>query len=665
MVYLMLGIADTKLQGSVSVLFLQVWKANIGGKQMNRRKKKLEAWKFAVGETQDCLAAAKTVTVPHTWNVEEGLYEYAGSGWYAYQLTIPTVSEGNRYWLEFGAVYHDAWVYVNGILAGEHLHSGYTTFTIEITDHIKAGDNQIVVHADNSFSEEMLPCKRSFDWANDGGMIRSVYLYQTGTGRIATVRAVCEPILTQTGRRQHGGSAVWGLDLMLDIRSSAPSSEQSDWKVKWRLYSAGNTEPAAGGEASAGAGENQIERQILDNITYWHFDAPVLYMLELELCCGDVVQDTCKMRLGFRKIAVCAERLFLNGESVRLCGTEWMPGSDPRYGMAEPTEQLHKMLGILKRTNCVYTRFHWQQSEEVYEWCDENGMLVQEEIPFWGPDPEAAGETQWEIFHQQIQEMIRAGQNHPCLISWGVGNELAAQHPDTVRYIKRAVGCTKKLDPSRLVNYVSNSYFGEPQKDGAQFGDIMMLNEYTGTWIPDYEASEVLERVCRENPHKPVLISEFGLCEPAFSGGDARREHVFAEKMEVYRQFPAIVGTIYFCLNDYRTQIGEEGEGARKRRVHGSTDLEGQPKGSYQRVREECAPCSVDMEQDACLIRCRNDMPCYAMQEYRVQLEGAGKTQDRVIGMLVPGDTLRLEMPGLERITISNAAGWEIGTWTS
>jgi beta-glucuronidase len=289
--------------------------------------------------------------------VEEGLYEYAGSGWYAYQLTIPTVSEGNRYWLEFGAVYHDAWVYVNGILAGEHLHSGYTTFTIEITDHIKAGDNQIVVHADNSFSEEMLPCKRSFDWANDGG------------------------------------SAVWGLDLMLDIRSSAPSSEQSDWKVKWRLYSAGNTEPAAGGEASAGAGENQIERQILDNITYWHFDAPVLYMLELELCCGDVVQDTCKMRLGFRKIAVCAERLFLNGESVRLCGTEWMPGSDPQYGMAEPTEQLHKMLGILKRTNCVYTRFHWQQSEEVYEWCDENGMLVQEEIPFWGPDPEAAGET--------------------------------------------------------------------------------------------------------------------------------------------------------------------------------------------------------------------------------------------------------------------------------
>lgn len=103
---------------------------------MNRNKKKLEAWKFAIGETQDCLANAKMVTVPHTWNVEDGLYEYAGSGWYAYQLTMSKTVEGSRYWLEFGAVYHDAWVYVNGNLAGKHLHSGYTAFTVEITNYI-------------------------------------------------------------------------------------------------------------------------------------------------------------------------------------------------------------------------------------------------------------------------------------------------------------------------------------------------------------------------------------------------------------------------------------------------------------------------------------------------------------------------------------------------
>lgn len=631
---------------------------------MNRSRKKLETWKFAVGETKDCLADARMVTVPHTWNVEEGLYEYAGSGWYAHQLTMPTVSENSRYWLEFGAVYHDAWVYVNGILAGKHLHSGYTPFTVEITDHIKTGENQIAVRADNRFSEEMLPYKRSFDWANDGGLIRSVELYETKMGRIADIRVLCEPVLTQTGKRQRGGSALWGFDLGLDIQSRGAHPFQSDWKVAWKLYSVWDTKLAAQGEAPVTVGENQVVRQVLDNVTYWHFDAPMRYRLELELYCGDAVQDTYETKIGFRKIAVCAEQLFFNGETIRLCGTEWMPGSDPQYGMAEPAEQLYKMLDILRKTNCVYTRFHWQQAEEVYEWCDEHGMLVQEEIPFWGPDPEAAGETQWDIFRQQIQEMVRAKRNHPCLISWGVGNELTAQHPETIRYIKRAVGYTRKLDPTRLANYVSNSYFGEPGKDGVQFGDVMMLNEYTGSWIPDYEASEVLERVCRENPHKPILISEFGLCEPAFSGGDARRERVFAEKMEVYRQFPAIAGTIYFCLNDYRTQIGEEGEGAEKRRVHGSTDLKGQPKGSYWKVREECAPCRVVMDDGVCLIRCRDDLPCFAMEDYHIRLEGADGTQDRTISMLTPGNTLRMEMPGLKRVTITNASGWEIGTWS-
>lgn len=630
---------------------------------MNRNKKELKAWKFAVGETQDCLANAKMVTVPHTWNVEEGLYEYAGSGWYAYHLEMPAVLEGKRYWLEFGAVYHDAWVYVNGTLAGEHLHSGYTAFTVEITDYIRAGKNQIMVRADNSFCEEMLPYMRSFDWANDGGLIRSVYLYETGLGRISDIRTICEPILTRTGKRQRAGSALWGVDLELDIGECGACAVWSDWRVKWKLFGAGNMELAAAGEAPVSAGENQAVRQILDNVTYWHFDAPTLYMLELELCCGDVVQDTYKIKTGFRKVEVFAEQLYLNDEPVRLCGTEWMPGSDPQYGMAEPTKQLYKMLTILRKTNCVYTRFHWQQSEEVYEWCDENGMLVQEEIPFWGPDPETAGETQWEIFRQQIQEMVRAKSSHPCLISWGVGNELTAQHPDTIRYIKRAIGYTKKLDASRLVNYVSNSYFGEPQKDGVQFGDIMMLNEYIGTWITGYEAPKVLERVCSENPHKPILISEFGLCEPAFLGGDARRTQVIVEKMEIYRQFPAIIGTIYFCLNDYRTQIGEEGEGAKKRRVHGSTDLTGQPKDSYWKVREECAPCSVVMEEDACVICCRNNLPCYAMEDYHVQLEGADQTQEKVIDRLLPGDTLCLKMPGLKRITISNSRGWEIGTW--
>lgn len=451
----------------------------------------------------------------------------------------------------------------------------------------------------------------------------------------------------------------------MDLEVDGRKGESDGFCLQWKLWGEeAESAVLTQGMARVAPGENRIARQILDNVAYWHFDSPRRYTLELELFRDGAWQDRCEIKVGFRKIEVCSEQLLLNGEPVRLCGTEWMPGSDPAFGMAEPAEQLYKMLNILRDMNCVYTRFHWQQSEEVYEWCDANGMLVQEEIPFWGSDPASAGETQWEIFAQQIQEMIRAKRNHPCLIAWGVGNELTAQHPDTIRYIKRAVGYTRKLDSSRLVNYVSNSYCDEPQRDGVQYGDIMMLNEYTGTWMPDHEAGEVLERVCRANPYKPITISEFGLCEPAFSGGDVRRAQIFAEKMEIYRRFPEIVGTIYFCLNDYRTQMGEEGEGAEKRRVHGSTDLKGRPKDSYWKVREECAPCSVVLEEDACQIHCREDLPCYAMENYQVLLEGAGGTERKEIDMLCPGETLRFEMQGLEKVTISNATGRETGVWT-
>lgn len=42
------------------------------------------------------------------------------------------------------------------------------------------------------------------------------------------------------------------------------------------------------------------------------------------------------------------------------------------------------MLLCLKESNSILTRFHWQQDDWVYDWCDRHGMLVQEEVPFWG-----------------------------------------------------------------------------------------------------------------------------------------------------------------------------------------------------------------------------------------------------------------------------------------
>lgn len=53
--------------------------------------------------------------------------------------------------LYFHSAYHDAKIYVNGELAGEHKNSGYTPFTVNISEYIKEGKNIITVEVDNRF----------------------------------------------------------------------------------------------------------------------------------------------------------------------------------------------------------------------------------------------------------------------------------------------------------------------------------------------------------------------------------------------------------------------------------------------------------------------------------------------------------------------------------
>ena len=115
---------------------------------------------------------------------------------------------------------------------------------------------------------------------------------------------------------------------------------------------------------------------------YGHFDHPALYRLRLTLKKNGVIEDENETVFGFRDFHVEGNAFYLNGERVRLCGTEWMPGSDPVYGAAEPEEQMEKMLRLLKESNCVFTRFHWQQDDFILVCCDLHGLLVQVAVPF-------------------------------------------------------------------------------------------------------------------------------------------------------------------------------------------------------------------------------------------------------------------------------------------
>lgn len=541
------------------------------------KKTFLKEFQFSVKETKDVLSkgvCGRTVEIPHTWNVDDGLEDYRGTGWYSacFQVEKPAF----RMFLFFHAVYRDCVIYLNGKRVYEHNGSGYTPFEVDVTNVIRPGENLLVVQCCNVYSESALPNGKNFDWANDGGIIRPVELLEYSGNAAQNIRIYSE--ITQFKADGKCDAMVY-----CDVEPLQNMTQKYTVSVK-------------------PVDENQdavFEREFdswhiafpLKNALLWDTEAPHLY--ELELNVDGIVQTR---RFGIRKIETRGNRVFLNNREIRLLAVEWMPGSNPAYGMAEPKSELRKNLEMLKELNCNFTRFHWQQDDYVLDWCDEHGLMVQEEIPYWGC-PKCAGEQQLDIAKQQADEMMCYHANHPSLVCWGVGNELDGWSQDTAAYVKEMVSYFKKRDRSRLVNYVSNSFgrkkcgllsrlFGKKSAaEATTYGDICMWNEYLGTWQPAKDYDRVFRYALENAMGKPLVVTEFGLCEPAFKGGDKRRIEIYREKLALYRKYD-LAGWVYFCLNDYRTHVGETGKGKLKQRVHGSTDLYGNKKPSFVFVQE-------------------------------------------------------------------------------
>jgi beta-glucuronidase len=327
-----------------------------------------------------------------------------------------------------------------------------------------------------------------------------------------------------------------------------------------------------------------------------------------------------------------------------------MPGSHPEYGNAEPVEYLCQNLKQLKESNCVLTRFHWQQDDAVYDWCNRNGMLVQEEIPHWGKVSVIPGRHEIEISKQHVEDMMKSHYNHPSIVMWGVGNELHGQAKEIHELVKELKSYIKERDSLRPVNYVTNTIFEGAATDATSLGDILMINEYIGTWHGDRDEIEELDKIVKENPNRPLIISEFGLCEPAFSGGDRARSELFERKMKIYSKYPQISGIINFCLNDYRTQMGEEGKHQFRRRVHGSVDVFGEPKPSYYKVQEYCSPLKVvsiqnETGQFSVELKVKDTLPSYMVEGYELVIWKEKQLIERIqIPSLKPSEVWKLQV---------------------
>jgi len=585
------------------------------------------------------LPAPRQVNVPHTWNVKDGTEDYWGIAWYERNVSIPAEWKGQQIRLQFEAVYRDAIVYVNGKEAGRNIGSGYTSFSFDITKLLKYGsDNRITVSVSNKPSEYAFPFLTHFDWPNDGGIIRPVSLVITGKPSIRYAHVKTSDINFDNGTAK----------ATLYMKTWEPDVEKAQFTLTFSECKSKKVILSKQLELSA---ENGVFTTPIDfqDIKPWHFDTPNLYTLQVDIAVKGKVTDTYNTRFGFRKVELKGHQLFLNDEPVRLPGIEYMPGSYPAYGMAEPQEIMSQAVDLMKGLNCVITRFHWQQDSRILDMMDEKGILVQEEIPWWQAPGNLTPEQE-ELAKKQIDAMIERDYNRPCIFSWGISNEM---YYNTDRDIyHRLIADAKSWNSNCFVTVVSNDIFNRLKNDESLLADIPTWNEYIGTWHG--KSSEELPGLLKlvndsALQGRPLLITENGLCEPYFTGGDTRRISEMTYHYDQWAKNDFIMGCIYFCLNDYRSKNGQTGVGRYKHWDCGLTDMWFGKKTSYDVYRGLASPVYFEYVQQSAKgteadvsIVVKNDLPSYILRNYKLVYEtNSGTMEELSLPVLKPGDKFK------------------------
>ena len=444
-------------------------------------------WRFNLGsgsaakEYND--SAWRDVDLPHDYSIEqeysasneaESGYLPGGTGWYRKTFTLSPEWKGKYITIDFGGVYMNATVYLNGEELGFHPY-GYTAFSFELPqDKLNfEGENVIAVKV-----EHQTPSSR---WYSGSGIYRTVHLTVTDPVHVAKDGVyVTTPNLIND--RTDG---TMNIETVVE-NTSAVASEVT---VRQTLYKQGATAAAVAGfkvetSKSVPAGERITVEQTgkIENPALWSPDSPALYTLKTEVLVGNSVVDTCETEFGFRWTTFSNDYGFaLNGVKTKLKGV-CMHHDQGSLGSEAWYRAMERQVEILKEMGCNAIRVtHNPAAPELIEIANEKGiMLIDEAFDTWvmpkngnvndysawfektiGSDNAILGgdpDMTWAEF--DIKAMVNQDKNSPAVIMYSLGNEIlegisgsANKYPLIASYL---IGWIQEIDVTRQSTFGDN-----------------------------------------------------------------------------------------------------------------------------------------------------------------------------------------------------------------
>lgn len=360
-----------------------------------------------------------------------GRYELMKNVWYRRHFELPASMKGQRVRLHFGGVDYQAWVWVNGILAGTHV-GGNVAFAFDITGLLRDGNNEIVVRAFDDTASGRQPTGKQTHSVSEGcvytrttGIWQPVWLEAVGDSFVERFSVVPDPdhsrVLIEATVNTRSTNLVLTVEALADGKVVGKDSTPAAWR------------------------DNRLVVD-LKKKRLWEVGAPFLYDLKFTLRDGKKVVDQVTSYFGLRKVAISGRAILINDKPVfqRLILDQ---GFYPDGIWTAPSDEALKhdiQMSLAAGYNGA--RLHQKVFEPRFlYWADKLGYIVWGEFPNWGynyrPENYANVINEW-------TEILQRDRNHPAIIGWCPFNETPGAAGEIQRIIFHE---TKAIDPTRPV----------------------------------------------------------------------------------------------------------------------------------------------------------------------------------------------------------------------
>ena len=420
-------------------------------------------------------------------NVDRTLFQQPW--WYRTTFSLAANDLQKNISLRFDGINYRADLWINGqkVESMNNFAGTYKIFTFNINNYIKEGENTLALkvqqHADGEYSIGFvdwnpLPVDRNmgifrevFLEIDHGVKIRSPFIYAKvdTVSKSAADLYVQAEIVNSTDKPVEG---IFSLDYEVGKLEQKVTIDAND-TLSVRL---------------SPADFNQLS---VKNVELWWpngMGKPSLYKMKAEFKVGNKIYDSVEKKYGIREIRSYLnehkDRTFeINGKFVLLKGGGWADDiflRDTRKSVEAQMRYIHHM-GL----NSIRCEGFWGKDENLYDLCDEYGVLVmigwnchwEWEEYLLKPTHEKYGGA---VTPEDIQLMADSWKdqmlwlrNHPSIYVWMLGSD-KLPHPDLeMKYIE----LFEKYDPSR--SYITSAG-GAGTENNNIVAEVPLISDISG-----------------------------------------------------------------------------------------------------------------------------------------------------------------------------------------